>query len=111
MFFKLKGVLEFQFKSKPSHTDLEKESFQKNMLSFAQCISDDRMYYGNLLGQDIYKIVRGDYTWIFSLRKIENSPYYLKGNVAEWLACRTLDLDVAGSIPDHSMLQLLCESN
>ncbi|GFR79904.1 hypothetical protein ElyMa_004033300 [Elysia marginata] len=35
----------------------------------------------------------------------------LWGSVAEWLARRTRDLEVAGSIPDRAMLQLPWESN
>ncbi|GFR63047.1 hypothetical protein ElyMa_001886400 [Elysia marginata] len=35
----------------------------------------------------------------------------LWGSVAEWLARRTRDLDVAGSIPNHAMLRLPWESN
>ncbi|GFS16767.1 hypothetical protein ElyMa_004964300 [Elysia marginata] len=34
-----------------------------------------------------------------------------RGSVAEWLARRTRDLEVAGSIPDNAMLQLPWESN
>ncbi|GFR70912.1 hypothetical protein ElyMa_002084000 [Elysia marginata] len=35
----------------------------------------------------------------------------LLGSVAEWLARRTRDLEVEGSILDHAMLQLPWESN
>ncbi|GFS22821.1 delphilin [Elysia marginata] len=34
-----------------------------------------------------------------------------RGRVAEWLARRTCDLEVVGSIPDHVMLQLPWESD
>ncbi|GFS10767.1 hypothetical protein ElyMa_004817700 [Elysia marginata] len=35
----------------------------------------------------------------------------LRGSVAEWLPCRTRDLEVAGSILGHALLQLPWESN
>ncbi|GFR63592.1 hypothetical protein ElyMa_005486900 [Elysia marginata] len=39
------------------------------------------------------------------------NQHTLGGSVAEWLARRTRDLEVVGSIPDLAMLQLPYESN
>ncbi|GFR58387.1 histone-lysine N-methyltransferase SETMAR [Elysia marginata] len=40
------------------------------------------------------------------LKKYLKIHHYIGGSVAEWLARRTRDLKVVGSIPDHAMLQL-----
>ncbi|GFR63043.1 hypothetical protein ElyMa_001886200 [Elysia marginata] len=41
-----------------------------------------------------------------TLRHSRQYEYKTGGSVAEWLARRTRDLEVAGSIPDYAMLQL-----
>ncbi|GFR62671.1 hypothetical protein ElyMa_001877500 [Elysia marginata] len=51
-------------------------------------------------------------TWLKRVHKICGIVNLgLGGSMAEWLARRTRDLEVAGSIPDHAMFQLAWESN